>query len=113
MDEILEALSAFGVTVAGLTPVERQRTGVFALEGADADGAPLLVRVYGRDAYDNQLLARAWLAYRESPEFREEFASFQKAFATGDLDAVTERLRAHASARAADRAAASRARRGR
>jgi len=60
-----------------------------------------------------ELLARAWLAYRESPEFREEFASFQKAFATGDLDAVTGRLRAHASARAADRAAASRARRGR
>jgi hypothetical protein len=60
-----------------------------------------------------ELLARAWLAYRQSPEFREEFAFFQKAFSAGDLDAVTEHLRGLGTARAADRAAASRARRGR
>jgi len=70
--EIAAALSAFGVTVDGLTPVARQPTGVFALEGLDAEGGSLLVRVYGRDAYDNQLLARAWrvVFYRETrPSF--------------------------------------------
>jgi hypothetical protein len=60
-----------------------------------------------------ELLARAWLAYRESPEFRDEFAFFQKAFSKGDIDAITERLRSQAVTRAADRAVASRTRRGR
>jgi hypothetical protein len=60
-----------------------------------------------------ELLARAWLAYRQSPEFREQFGFFQKAFAKGDIDAITERLRNQAVNRAADRAAAGRARRGR
>jgi hypothetical protein len=36
---------------------------------------------------------------------------FQKAFAKGDIDAVTKRLRSQAVNRAADRAAAGRARR--
>jgi hypothetical protein len=59
------------------------------------------------------LLARAWLSYRQSPEFREEFAFFQRAFSAGDLDAVTEHLRGLGAARAVEGAAASRARRGR
>jgi uncharacterized membrane protein YbhN (UPF0104 family) len=65
--EIRAALAGFGVRVGTLEPLARQPTGVFALEGADEEGLPLLVRVYGRDAYDNQLLARAWrvVFYRE------------------------------------------------
>jgi hypothetical protein len=59
-----------------------------------------------------ELLARAWLAYRQLPEFREEFASFQKAFSAGDLDAVTEHLRRLGATRASDRATAGRAERG-
>lgn len=59
-----------------------------------------------------ELLARAWLAFRQSPEFREEFAFFQKAFSAGDLDAVTERLRRLGVTRANDRATAGRAERG-
>lgn len=59
-----------------------------------------------------ELLARAWLAFRQSPEFREEFTFFQKAFSAGDLDAVTEHLRRLGVTRASDRATAGRAERG-
>src|SRR5262249_27443874 len=38
----------------------------FHVRGADDEGRPLLVKVYGRDAYDTQLVARLWrrLSYR-------------------------------------------------
>ncbi|MGN6794514.1 MAG: hypothetical protein ACTHJW_19180, partial [Streptosporangiaceae bacterium] len=72
-DEIAAVLSGFGLRVDALAPMARQPTGIVALEGTDSEGLPLLVRVYGRDAYDNQLLARAWRAafYRDAqPAFR-------------------------------------------
>ena len=67
-EEIRDALAMFGVEVDRLTPIARQPSGIFALEGADSRGQPLLVRVYGRDAYDNRLLARAWrvASYRDA-----------------------------------------------
>lgn len=40
----------------------------------------------------SELMRAAWEAYRESPEFRQTFAYAQKAFATGDLSALTEHL---------------------
>ena len=36
---------------------ERQVSGVFHVRGVDDDGRPLLVKVYGRDAYDTQVVA--------------------------------------------------------
>lgn len=49
-----------------------------------------------------ELLARAWEAYRQSPEFISDFELAQKALSVGDLDAVAHRL----SERAAERAKA-------
>jgi hypothetical protein len=60
-----------------------------------------------------ELFERAWSSYRESPEFTEDFTAFQQAFAKGDINAVTERLRSASSERASRRAAASRKARGR
>ncbi|MGQ0826439.1 MAG: hypothetical protein ACT4OX_15650 [Actinomycetota bacterium] len=65
------------------------------------------------DCTPGELFARAWESYRESPEFRDDFHTFQKAFASGDIDVVTQRLRERRTQRAADRSASSRARRGR
>ena len=39
---------------------ERQVSGVFHVRGVDDDGRPLLVKVYGRDAYDTQVVATLW-----------------------------------------------------
>ena len=41
-------------------PAARQTAGVFVVRAEDAAGRPLLVKVYGRDAYDSQLLAKLW-----------------------------------------------------
>ncbi len=62
------ALADFGITATGLEPTERQAAGVFLVRARDADGAALEIKVYGRDAYDNQLLAKLWrtLWYRDS-----------------------------------------------
>ena len=60
-----------------------------------------------------ELFARAWEAYRETPVFRKDFSLFQQAFAAGDIEAVTNRLREQQAQRAKRRAADSRARRGR
>lgn len=51
-----------------------------------------------------ELLARAWEAYRQSPEFVAEFEFAQKAFSVGDLDAVAFRLHEQATERARRRA---------
>ena len=68
VEEISDGLAALGAPVSDLHPIERQRTGVFTLLGVDERQRRVLVRVYGRDAYDNQLLARLWRAalYRDA-----------------------------------------------
>jgi uncharacterized membrane protein YbhN (UPF0104 family)/tRNA A-37 threonylcarbamoyl transferase component Bud32 len=68
-EEIQEALTSLGVTVADLTPSERQRIGSAEYYGLDADRRSLRVRVLGRDAQDTQRMARRWraLAYRDPP----------------------------------------------
>lgn len=65
------------------------------------------------DCTPGELLERAWSSYRQTPEFTEDFTAFQKAFAKGDIDAVTERLRTASAERAARRAETSRLARGR
>ena len=46
---------------------DRQVAGVLLVYGKDSSGGELAVKVYGRDAYDNQIVARAWRAlwYRD------------------------------------------------
>ena len=66
--DVTAALSELGVPTEGLTRDERQRAGVVSLHARDGAGLALTVKVYGRDAYDNQLLVKFWrtLMYRES-----------------------------------------------
>ena len=59
-----------------------------------------------------ELLARAWEAYRQSPEFVSEFEFAQKALSVGDVDAVAHRLHEQAAQRAKRRADAVQALRG-
>ncbi len=42
------------------------------------------------DCTPGELLDRAWSSYRQTPEFTEDFTAFQKAFAKGDIDAVSD-----------------------
>jgi uncharacterized membrane protein YbhN (UPF0104 family) len=66
-------LRELGVEAEGLTAAERQTVGVFMLTGRDAKGRALLVKVYGRDAYDTQLAAKVWrkiLYQDEGPRLR-------------------------------------------
>ena len=61
-------LAALGLRVWDMHPIAHQRTGVFTLVGTDNSRRRVVVRVYGRDAYDNRLLARLWRAalYRDA-----------------------------------------------
>ena len=67
------ALRQLGVDARQLEEAERQVAGVFHVRGVDDAGRPLLVKVYGRDAYDTQLVSRLWrrVWYRsEGPAIR-------------------------------------------
>jgi uncharacterized protein (TIRG00374 family) len=68
LDEVADALRELSVETGPLSEAHRQTAGVFLVDTADADGRPLLVKVYGRDAWDSQLLAKAWRAlwYRDT-----------------------------------------------
>jgi glycosyltransferase 2 family protein len=59
-DIVAAGLTELGVQADGLTPAERQSAGVFMLNARDVSRRPLLVKVYGRDAYDSQLAAKIW-----------------------------------------------------
>ncbi len=54
------ALAELGVAVTAMWVGERQPAGVFIAQAEDTAGRPLLVKVYGRDAHDTQLLATLW-----------------------------------------------------
>ena len=71
--DVLAALRALGVQATGLEPTARQAAGVFVARGPDAAGRDLMVKVYGRDAYDTQLLEKLWrtVLYRsDGPRLR-------------------------------------------
>jgi uncharacterized membrane protein YbhN (UPF0104 family) len=57
---VAAGLRELGVEADTLTAAERQTAGVFALTGLDAEGRALLVKVYGRDAYDTQIASKLW-----------------------------------------------------
>src|SRR5262245_15458180 len=70
LDQVRAALQELGVEVSNLQHTALQPRGVALVRGEDASGRPLLVKVYGRDAWDGQLLTSTWsdLWYRdESP----------------------------------------------
>jgi uncharacterized protein (TIRG00374 family) len=57
-----------GVASSGITLATHQQWGVARFDGVDEAGAPLDVKVYGRDAVDTQLASKVWhsLWYREN-----------------------------------------------
>lgn len=57
---VAAGLAELGVPAHDLEAADRQVAGVFAIRGTDDEGRALTVKVYGRDAYDTQLLARLW-----------------------------------------------------
>ncbi len=65
--DVAAALAQLGVDATSLGAADRQQAGLFLVKGEDADGEPLVVKVYGRDAHDTQLLATLWrtIWYRE------------------------------------------------
>jgi uncharacterized membrane protein YbhN (UPF0104 family) len=70
LDQVRAALEELGVETLDLRSAELQPKGVALLRAETPQGLPLLVKVYGRDAWDGQLLTATWsyLWYRdESP----------------------------------------------
>lgn len=61
-EEIVDALSAVGLHVEHLVARTGDFDGVDVLDTADDGGRSLVVRAYGRDARDTQLLATLWRA---------------------------------------------------
>ena len=58
--DVRAGLVELGVDASELEQAERQVAGVFHVHGVDGEGQRLLVKLYGRDAYDAQLVARLW-----------------------------------------------------
>jgi uncharacterized protein (TIRG00374 family) len=57
---VRSAVRQLGVELDDLAPVRMRRDGVALLEGHDRSG-PVNIKVYGRDAWDGELFASAWL----------------------------------------------------
>ena len=62
LEDIAAGLEALDVPAHDLQEVDRQVAGVLLVYAKDSSGGDLAIKVYGRDAYDNQMLARAWRA---------------------------------------------------
>jgi uncharacterized protein (TIRG00374 family) len=60
LGDVRAGLAQLGVRVGELEAAQRQVAGVFHVGGVDDQGRPLLVKVYGRDASDTQLVAKLW-----------------------------------------------------
>ena len=62
LDQVADALADLGVEASGLRQAPLEPRGVAIATAEAPDGRSLLVKVYGRDAWDGQLLAAAWTA---------------------------------------------------
>ena len=59
-DQVADALAELGVEATGLRQAPLEPRGVEIATAEAPDGRSLLVKVYGRDAWDGQLLASVW-----------------------------------------------------
>jgi len=66
-DQVAEALADMGFETEHVERADLQPRGVGMMRAVSQDGATLLVKVYGRDAWDGQLLSSIWsfLWYRD------------------------------------------------
>jgi len=72
LEQVAEVLEDLGIAATGLAHAPLQPRGVALVTGATPDGVPLVVKIYGRDAWDGQLLASTWSALLrrgETPHF--------------------------------------------
>jgi len=60
LDQVANALAELGVDATGLRQAPLEPRGVAIATAEGPGGRSLLVKVYGRDAWDGQLLASAW-----------------------------------------------------
>ena len=60
LDQVADALAELGVEASGLRQAPLAPRGLAVVTAEAPDGRSLLVKVYGRDAWDGQLLASAW-----------------------------------------------------
>jgi uncharacterized membrane protein YbhN (UPF0104 family)/tRNA A-37 threonylcarbamoyl transferase component Bud32 len=71
LDDVRYALADLAVPISGLGVADRQDAGQFAVTATNPDGDELIVKVYGRDAYDSALLSTVrrtiWLRRAGSP----------------------------------------------
>ena len=91
------ALADLGVRVDDLAPASMQPEGVVLFEGTDDEG-PLLVKVYGRDAWDAQLLANLWrLVWYRGAERTVRLSRVELVEHEGFVTLLAERAGAHVS----------------
>jgi glycosyltransferase 2 family protein len=60
LDDVRFALDDMNVQVVDLGVADRQDAGQFAVAARGADGSRLVVKLYGRDAYDAALVSAVW-----------------------------------------------------
>ena len=60
LDVVRSALADMNVEIISLGVASRQRAGHFAVDAVGAGGESLVVRLYGRDAYDSALVTTVW-----------------------------------------------------
>jgi uncharacterized membrane protein YbhN (UPF0104 family) len=70
LEQVAAALRDLGLDATAIRHVQLQTRGV-ALATASLDGRPLLVKIFGRDAWDGQLIASTWshLWYRDETRY--------------------------------------------
>ena len=85
------ALEGLGIAVEDLAPASMHREGTVQFVGTDRDG-PLSVKVYGRDAWDGQLLANAWrLAWYRDKQHTVRFSRLELVEHEGFVTLLAER----------------------
>ncbi|MEM9513758.1 MAG: lysylphosphatidylglycerol synthase transmembrane domain-containing protein [Actinomycetota bacterium] len=60
LGDVAAAMDDLGVPVVALGAAARQQAGNFAVFADSADGRRLLIKLYGRDAYDAAIVATVW-----------------------------------------------------
>jgi glycosyltransferase 2 family protein len=60
LGDVATALAGLRIPAHALRIAERQTAGVFLVDATDDAGNTLVVKVYGRDAYDTQLVTTMW-----------------------------------------------------
>jgi glycosyltransferase 2 family protein len=58
--DVAAGLAELGVDAGELEVAAHQAAGVFLVTGVDGEARRLLVKIYGRDAYDTRFLAKLW-----------------------------------------------------